>query len=84
MKTLDEFYGEIQNDEGLKEEFISSVRGGRADAFLKEHDCDAVTADVISYVRGLGQGELADDDLDRVAGGGDCLESITCNESTCY
>lgn len=77
MKSLEELYGKIQNDEDLKQEFISSFKEGVIDDFLKNHECDASAEDVINYMNNLREGEISDDDLDHVAGG--CRTSFTCN-----
>lgn len=77
MKTIEELYKEIQNDETLKQEFISSFKEGGVEEFLKAHDCDATAEDVMKYMNSLKDGAVSDDDLDQVAGG--CFSGYSIN-----
>lgn len=70
MKSLEELYAEIQNDESLKQEFVNSFKEGGVENFLKDHECNATAEDVMNYMNSLRDGAVSDDDLDMVAGGG--------------
>ena len=48
MKSLEELYKEIQDNEELKKEFITAFKEGQIESFLNVHDCDATAADVMS------------------------------------
>ena len=50
MKSLDEFYKEIQENEELKKEFISAFREGQIESFLSSHNCDAHISDVMAFI----------------------------------
>lgn len=84
MKTLEQFYEEIQNNEELKQEFTSSFKEGVLDDFLKDHDCDATAEDVMNFMNSLKDGAVSDNDLDNVAGGGFTAPSweASCNRFT--
>jgi len=82
MKTIEQLYEEIQNNETLKQEFITSFKEGGVKDFLKNHECDATAEDVMKYINSLKDGAISDDNLDKVAGGG--CTSMTCNQTcTC-
>ena len=84
MKTLEEFYKEVQNNEALKAEFSNAFKEGNSDEFLKKHDCEATTAEVMAYIKGIGSQELSDDDLDMVAGGSSGCTTASCSgNETC-
>ena len=83
MKSLEELYKEVQENEELKKEFISSFKEGNIEEFLKTHDCDAAAADVMVFLRGTKDETASEDDLAKVAGGG--CTSLTCgNTCGCY
>ena len=69
MKTLNEFYKEILNDENLRKEYSTLETDEQFAAFLKNHDCGASIEEAKTFVDE--GGEIADDDLD-IAGGGSC------------
>ena len=45
---------------------------------MKAHDCNATAADVQEFLNGRDMEELADDDLDNVAGGSGCGTTHSC------
>ena len=82
MKSIDELYKEVMNDEALKAEFITSYKEGTVGDFLEAHDCDATVEEVEEYVKGQQDEELSLDDLGSVAGGADggCRDTASCGD----
>ena len=78
MKTLEDFYKEVQENEELKKEFVAAFKEGRLEEFLKNHDSDATPADVMAFLNGTKEGIASEDDLSKVAGG--CMSSATCGD----
>ena len=72
MKTLEEIYREVIASEQLKTEFTAAVKAGTVDTFLTAHGCDATSAEATTFLkeRQAREGELAEQELDAVAGGG--------------
>ena len=71
-KTLQELYREVMASEELKKEYFAAANEGKAADFLSAHGCDATIEELnelFSSPKNLPQGELADDELDAVAGG---------------
>ena len=90
MKSLEELYKEVQENEELKKEFISAFKEGKVEEFLKAHDCDASASDVMAFLNSTKEETASEDDLAKVAGGGcssngcqsdDC--SIDCSPAMC-
>ena len=80
MKSIEELYKEVMNDEALKAEFITAYKEGTVGDFLEAHDCDATVEEVEEYVKGQQDEELSLDDLGSVAGGG-CGDTASCGNS---
>lgn len=76
MKSLEELYKEVQENEELKKEFVSAVKEGRTEEFLKAHDCEATAADMMAFLNNVKEEAATEDDLAKVAGG--CDTSATC------
>ena len=75
MATLEEVYQKVLADEGERAAFVEA--GGTAEgleAFLRERGCEASLEEVGEFLEAkqAQQGELADEELDSVAGGGGC------------
>ena len=70
MKSLEELYKEVQENEELKKEFVTAFKEGRTDEFLKTHDCDATASDVMAFLSSIKEDAASEDDLAKVAGGG--------------
>ena len=81
MKTLEKFYREVQENEELKKEFVSSFKEGRTGDFLKTYGCDASVSDVMAFLTSVKDETLSEDDLAKVAGG--CFTSHTCAPDCC-
>lgn len=78
MKTLEELYKDIAASEELKNAYAQAQNEGRAQEFLKEHGCEATAKELSAFIAEKSSGELSDDELDNVSGGG-CSEKITCS-----
>ena len=82
MRTIEEFYKEVQGNEDLKKEFITAFKEGRVEDFLSAHDCDASAADIMAFLNGAKEEIASEDDLAKVAGGCDssnnCQDTYTC------
>ena len=71
-KTLQRLYGEVMASDALKKEYFAAANEGKLDEFLSSHGCDATgeqLGEFLSNSKNLPQGEIADDELDSVAGG---------------
>ena len=84
MKTMQELYNEVMASEEMKKEFLEAAKAKEsAEAFLKKYGCDASVEDVDAFLKEKTEGELADDELESVAGGsksaGDVIFSIFCS-----
>ena len=51
MKTIEELFNEVKNDEKLKEEGIAAIQAGKLKDFMKAHGCDASEKEAIAYVK---------------------------------
>ena len=78
MKSIEDLYKEIQSNEELKKEFVTSFKEGKVEEFLKAHDCDASATDVIAFMESQRDEIASEDDLEKVAGGS-CSPSYTCH-----
>ena len=67
----------IASDE-LKSAFAEAVKAQKLDEFLKSQGCDAAGAEIMDFLKSLqkAEGELADDELNSVAGGCNSTEAI--------
>ena len=75
MKTLQDLYKEIINNDELKKAFTEAAKAGKALEFIKAHGCETTEEELKAFL--LKQsGELSDDELDNAAGGG-CIETNT-------
>ena len=74
MKTLQELYNEIIASEELRTAFAEAAKGGKALDFLKAQDCEVTAEELTAFLKSK-TGELSDEELDNVAGGG-------CNDKT--
>ena len=71
-KTLQQLYGEVMASDSLKKEYLAAANDGKINKFLSSHGCDATAAQLDEFMKdpkNLPQGEIADDELDSVAGG---------------
>ena len=77
MKSLEDLYKEVQENEELKKEFVTAFKEGRTEEFLKTHNCDATASDVMAFLNSKKEEVASEDDLAKVAGGG--CSSIPCH-----
>ena len=71
MKTIQELYNEVLKSEELKKAFSEAVQNKTVADFLKAHGCEAGMEDAAAFLKEqqAKTGELADNELDNVAGG---------------
>lgn len=73
MKALEELYGEILKSEELNKAFAEALRGNKVEDFLKANGCEAGMEELAAFLGERGREakavELADEELDNVAGG---------------
>ena len=73
MATLEEIYQQAIADDGTKVALAEAAKTPEGlQAFLSERGCDAALEEVAEFLKGKAgaEGELADEELDDVAGGG--------------
>ncbi len=77
MKTIQELYNEVMENEALKAQFIEAANAGKQEAFLKEHGCEATLEEVVAFLKEKSEQDapLSLDELESSAGGG-------CNSKT--
>ena len=68
MKTLLELKKEIVANAELREAWSEALKSGKTDEFLKAHGCDATKEELKDFLEN-DKSELADEELDNVAGG---------------
>ena len=70
MKTLEELYKEVMENEELKKEFLEASKDEEAiKAFLEKNGCEAGIEDLQTFIQEKAIVEISDEDLDYVAGG---------------
>ena len=76
--TIEALYKEIIASDELKSAFVEAVKAQKLDEFLKSQGCDAAGAEIMDFLKALqkAEGELADDELNSVAGGCNSTEAI--------
>ena len=69
--TIEALYKEIIASDELKSAFVEAAKAQKLGDFLKTQGCEATEAEVVDFIKSLrkGEGELADDELNSVAGG---------------
>ena len=72
MKTIQELYNEVMENQELKEKFIEAANAGKQEAFLKEHGCDATLEEVAAFLKAKSEEDapLSINELENSAGGG--------------
>ena len=68
MKTVGEFYKEIEGSKELQAE-LNTAFNEVLEAFLKKNDCAATAQEFVAFAREQTNGEIGDDDLLAVNGG---------------
>ena len=73
MKSLQELYDEVRDNDALKKSFVEAMREGAVEDFLREHGCEATSEELREFLEGTTREndplELSTDVLDAVAGG---------------
>ena len=69
MKTMEALYQEILANEELQKSFAEAVQEGSEEDFLKANGCETAKEKPEAFLQEEQQGELADEELDSVAGG---------------
>ncbi|MBR4575981.1 MAG: hypothetical protein IKO25_02150 [Clostridia bacterium] len=71
MKTIQELYSEVMNNQELKEKFIEAAKDGKQEAFLKEHGCEATLEEVKAFLEAKAKEDapLSLGELENAAGG---------------
>ena len=78
MKTIQELYNEVLKNEELKKAFSEAVQNKTVEDFLKAQGCEASMEDVAAFLKEqqAKTGEVADSELDNVAGGCNGVEAL--------
>ena len=74
--TIEALYKEIIASDELKSAFVEAAKAQKLGDFLKAQGCDAAEAEVVDFIKSLRKGELAEDELNSVAGGCNSTEAI--------
>lgn len=76
--TIEALYKKIIASDELKSAFAEAVKAQKLDEFLKSQGCEATGAEIVDFLKSLqkAEGELADDELNSVAGGCNSTEAI--------
>ena len=71
MKSIEELYQEVLENDAMKQEFAEATQDGRIMEFLKKHGCEAETEEVNAFLKEQQEkeGELSDAELEAVSGG---------------
>ncbi len=71
MKTLQELYEEVRENEELKKEFSVALRDNKVKEFASKHGCKATRDEVNKFIMSFSdeERELAVEELEQVAGG---------------
>lgn len=85
MKSLKELYTEVIASEELKTAFAAALKTGSLDAFLKANGCDATSTEAATFIkeRQAREVELAEQELDAVAGGGCSDDDRAVSQTAC-
>ena len=70
MKTAKELYEEISVSEELGGMIAKLGNEEELKSFLKDHDCSASVEEFMKYVLSQNEGEISEDEVEAVAGGG--------------
>ena len=70
MKTMEQFFSEITTNDELFDKLITIKNDAELEAFLKENDVSGTTNEFKKLVVAQAKGELTDEELEAVSGGG--------------
>lgn len=76
--TIEKLYATIMGSDELKASLVAAAKEGRLAEFLKSQGCEATEAEVLEFIKSKqnAEGEIADDELDSVAGGCSSLNTV--------
>ena len=57
MKTIQELYNEVMENQELKEKFIEAANAGKQEDFLKEQGCEATLEEVAAFLQAKAKAE---------------------------
>lgn len=70
MKTIEQFFSEIETNDELFDKLITIKNDAELETFLKENDVSGTTNEFKKLVVAQTKGELTDEELEAVSGGG--------------
>ena len=71
MKTIEEFYKELEGSEELQKDLAQRADKAALEAFFKDNGCGFTAEEYLDHLSSLKEGELSDDESEAVAGGFD-------------
>ena len=69
MKTLEELYNAVMSDRVKMGEFVAASGRNKLSAFAEKYGCNSTEEEVRKFFLKKCEGELSDDELEKVAGG---------------
>jgi len=78
MKTLQELYNEVRENDELKKKFSEAAKAGRLTEFVRENGCGAAAEEITAFMAAGKEnldGLLSAEELAAAAGGGKCDKS---------
>ncbi len=75
MKTLEQFFSEIETNDELFDKLITITNDEALETFLNENSVSGTTDEFKALVVAQARGELTDEELEQVSGGSDFLSS---------
>ena len=75
MKTLEQFFSEIETNDELFDKFITITNDEALETFLNENSVSGTTDEFKALVVAQARSELTDEELEQVSGGSDFLSS---------
>ena len=70
MKTMEQFFSEITTNDELFDKLITIKNDAELETFLKENEVSGTTNEFKKLVVAQAKGELTDEELEAVSGGG--------------
>ena len=75
MKTIEQFFSEIETNDELFDKLITITNDEELETFLNENSVSGTTNEFKALVVANARGELTDEELEQVSGGADFLSS---------
>lgn len=75
MKTIEQFFSEIETNDELFDKLITITNDEELETFLNENSVSGTTNEFKALVVANARGELTDEELEQVSGGSDFLSS---------